>query len=114
MEHNRNSARRSISAATPGAPAGGIFFPHGGANFPNLVQETRPFPERNRSLTSSIESTARRCFRAGARFRSPLILRHAELGSASSPPPPGRMTSWTPDQVRGDEEATNATPHAAG
>jgi hypothetical protein len=31
------------------------FFLHGGANFPNLVQETRPFPERIRSLKSSIE-----------------------------------------------------------
>jgi hypothetical protein len=31
------------------------------------------------------------------------LLRHPELVSGSSPPPPGRVTSWTLKQVQGDE-----------
>src|SRR4051794_26217726 len=53
-------ARRSIAGATLSSPAWGapgdeLFFPHGGANFPSLVQVNRPFPERPGSLKSSIE-----------------------------------------------------------
>jgi hypothetical protein len=42
-----------------------------------------------------------------------LLSRHPELGSGSSSPPPGRVTSWTPDQVRSDGEETWAKWHAA-
>jgi hypothetical protein len=34
---------------------------------------------------------------------SPAPARHAELVSASSPPPPGRETGWTLKQVQGDD-----------
>jgi len=32
-------------------------------------------------------------------------IRHAGLDPASSPPPSGRVTSWTPDRLRGDGSA---------
>ena len=38
----------------------------------------------------------------GAAFAPVTLCRHPELVSGSSPPPPGRMTSWTLKRVQGD------------
>ena len=68
---------------------------------PDFGSDTKKRPVRKRPMAAGQHKLSRRALLAGA-CALPLS-RHAELVSASSPPPPGRVTSGTLKQVQGDD-----------